>query len=576
MSITKELQRRSVPAISAELAQYHPVIQRIYASRGIESSIQLARGAAQLLPFTLLKDISAAVTLLIEALQQHQHIVIVGDFDADGATSTATLLSGLKSLGFKHVEYLVPNRFEYGYGLSVEMAEIAVAQGAQLIVTVDNGISAIDGIALAKKMGVKVLVTDHHLPGNELPDADAIVNPNQPGCDFPSKQLAGVGVAFYLLLALRAELRTQAYFTETQPEPNLADLLDLVALGTVADVVPLDTNNRILVHQGLQRIRSGKARPGIQALIDIANRKAEKLTAQDFGFALAPRLNAAGRLDDMGLGISCLLAPDLPRARMYAAELDSLNVERREIEQGMQQEAMAYLQRLSFGSDELPDALCLYQSDWHQGVIGILAGRIKEQYHRPVLVFAQGDEGELKGSARSIPGLHIRDLLDEVSTQYPGLIKKFGGHAMAAGLTIAEDRFETFKLALNFVAKKYLTPELLTAVLYTDGDLGSDCLSVSFARLLQQAGPWGQAFPEPVFEGEFVIRQQRLLADKHLKLMLESSDGSLVDAIWFNADNKAWPDANVKKVRVAYQLDINDYRDQQSVQLIVRLIEKIG
>ena len=278
----------------------------------------------------------------------------------------------------------------------------------------------------------------------------------------------------------------------------------------------------------------------------------------------------------MGLGISCLLAPDLPRARLYAAELDSLNVERREIEQGMQQEALAYLQRLSFASEELPDVLCLYQSDWHQGVIGILAGRIKEHYHRPVLVFAQGDEGELKGSARSIPGLHIRDLLDEVSTQYPGLIKKFGGHAMAAGLTIAQERFETFKLALNFVAKKYLTPELLTAVLYTDGDLSTDCLSVPFAQLLQQAGPWGQAFPEPVFEGEFIIRQQRLLADKHLKLMLECSDGNLVDAIWFNADNKAWPDANVKKIRMAYQLDINDYREQQSVQLLVRLIEKVG
>ncbi|WP_337881431.1 single-stranded-DNA-specific exonuclease RecJ [Rheinheimera sp.] len=573
---SKTIQRREVPSISPELQQFHPVLQRIYASRGIAQQLQLARSAAQLVPFSKLKGIDAAVALLQQALDAQQRIVIVGDFDADGATSTATLLSGLKAFGFKYVEYLVPNRFEYGYGLSVEMAELAVAQGAELIITVDNGISALEGIALAKRMGVKVLVTDHHLPGAELPDADAIVNPNQPGCDFPSKQLAGVGVAFYLLLAFRASLRERGHFTEQNPEPNLADLLDLVALGTVADVVPLDTNNRILVHQGLQRIRSGKARPGITALIDVANRKAEKLTAQDFGFALAPRLNAAGRLDDMSLGISCLLAPDLPRARMYAAELDGLNQERREIEAGMQQEALASLQRLSFAREELPDVLCLYQSDWHQGVIGILAGRIKEQFHRPVLVFAQGDQGELKGSARSIPGLHIRDLLDEVSTQYPGLIKKFGGHAMAAGLTIAEDRFDTFKLALGFVAKKYITPELLTAVLYTDGDLPADCLSVSFAQLLQQAGPWGQAFPEPLFEGDFLIRQQRLLADKHLKLMLETAQGQLVDAIWFNADNKAWPDANVKMVRLAYQLDINDYRDQQSVQLLIRHIEKLG
>lgn len=573
---SKTIEPRAVPAISPSLAHYHPVLQRIYASRGISEESHLARSAGQLLPFQQLKGIDEAVELLQQALAEQWQIVIVGDFDADGATSTATLLSGLKSFGFLRVDYLIPNRFEYGYGLSLEMAELAVAQGAELIVTVDNGISAIDGVALAKRMGVKVLVTDHHLPGTELPKADAIVNPNQPGCLFPSKQLAGVGVAFYVLLALRARLRAEGYFNEERPEPNLAALLDLVALGTVADVVPLDTNNRILVHQGLQRIRSGKARPGILALIDVANRKAEKLTAQDFGFALAPRLNAAGRLDDMSLGINCLLAPDLPRGRMYAAELDGLNQTRREIEAGMQQEALASLQRLNFLENALPDALCLYQSDWHQGVIGILAGRLKERFHRPALVFAQGDSGELKGSARSIPGLHIRDLLDEVSTQYPGLIKKFGGHAMAAGLTIAEERFETFKVAFGHVAKKYLTPELLTAVLYTDGSLSSECFSVPFAQLLQQAGPWGQSFPEPVFEGEFTIRQQRLIADKHLKLMLQNSEGQLVDAIWFNADNKAWPDANVRQINVAYQLDINDYRDQQSLQLLVRHIEKLS
>jgi single-stranded-DNA-specific exonuclease len=574
--VNRFIQRRALPGVLPLLdGVNHPVLQRLYASRGVSHAAELDRSAASLLPFTALKGIDKAIALLLEALHQQQQLVIVGDFDADGATSTAVLLTGLKALGFKRVEYLVPNRFEYGYGLTPEMAELAVAQGAELIITVDNGISAIDGIALAKRAGVKVLVTDHHLAGNELPAADAIVNPNQPGCSFPSKALAGVGVAFYLLLALRAALREQGYFTAAQTEPNLAELLDLVALGTVADVVPLDANNRILVHQGLMRIRSGKCRPGIQALIDVANRSAQKLTATDFGFALAPRLNAAGRLDDMSLGISCLLAQDVGLARQYAAELDSLNVERRAIEQSMQTEAQAFLSQLSFDGSELPECLCLYRHDWHQGVIGILAGRIKEQFHRPTIVFAQGDEGELKGSARSINGLHIRDLLEEISTQYPGLIKKFGGHAMAAGLTISAERLDTFKLALNLTAKKHLTPEQLTAVIYTDGELPPECFDLGFSTLLQNAGPWGQAFPEPVFDGEFVLINQKMLADRHLKMMLQLPNGNLVDAIWFNADNKAWPNVNVQKVQLAYQLDINEYRDKQSLQLIVRHMQAL-
>ena len=577
MSVSRTLIRRPMPAVLPALpADLHPVLQQLYASRGIENAAQLQRNAAALLPFSQLKGIDDAVALLIAALKSQQQIVIVGDFDADGATSTAVLLSGLQMLGFKRLEYLVPNRFEYGYGLSPQMAELAVAQGAELIITVDNGISALDGVALAKQAGVKVLITDHHLAGAELPAADAIVNPNQPGCGFPSKALAGVGVAFYLLLALRAALREQQYFTENGlTEPNLADLLDLVALGTVADVVPLDSNNRILVHQGLRRIRSGKCRPGIQALIDIANRDASRLNASDFGFALAPRLNAAGRLDDMSLGISCLLAKDLGLARQYAAELDNLNVERRAIEQSMQVEAQAFLSQLSFDGSELPECLCLYRHDWHQGVIGILAGRIKEQFHRPTIVFAQGDEGELKGSARSIHGLHIRDLLEEISSQYPGLIKKFGGHAMAAGLTISAERLDTFKLALEFTAKKHLTPEQLTAVLYTDGNLPAGCFDLAFARELQNAGPWGQAFPEPVFEDEFVLISQKMLADRHLKMVLQSADGKLLDAIWFNADNKAWPDVNVQKVLLAYQLDINEYRDKQNLQLLVRHMQAL-
>lgn len=578
MSVVKpNILRRPVPGVLPDITNSpHPILTRLYASRGVSSAAQLERGAASLLPYSALKGIDSAVKLLTDALQQQQQLVIVGDFDADGATSTAVLLSGLKALGFKRVEYLVPNRFEYGYGLTPEMAELAVAQGAELIITVDNGISAIDGVALAKQAGVKVLVTDHHLAGSELPNADAIVNPNQPGCSFPSKALAGVGVAFYLLLALRAALREQQHFASNGPsEPNLAELLDLVALGTVADVVPLDSNNRILVHQGLMRIRSGKCRPGIQALIDVANRSAAKLTASDFGFALAPRLNAAGRLDDMSLGISCLLANDLGLARQYAAELDSLNVERRAIEQSMQVEAQAFLSQLSFDGSELPECLCLYRHDWHQGVIGILAGRIKEQFHRPTIVFAQGDDGELKGSARSISGLHIRDLLEEISSQYPGLIKKFGGHAMAAGLTISAERLDTFKLALSLTAKKHLTAEQLTAVIYTDGELPKDCFDIGFAQLLQNAGPWGQAFPEPVFDGEFSLISQKMLSHKHLKMMLQTAQGTLVDAIWFNADNKAWPNVNVQKVQLAYQLDINEYRDKQSLQLIVRYMQAL-
>lgn len=576
MVSTKQISRRDVPAGISFSSNIHPVLQRIYASRGVCSEQDLQRTAAGLLPYQQMKGLNQAVTLLTGALEQQQRIVIVGDFDADGATSTVVLMNGLRSCGFRYLEYLVPNRFEYGYGLTPEMAELAVAQGAELIITVDNGISAIEGIALAKKAGVKVLVTDHHLPGAQLPDADAIVNPNQPGCNFPSKALAGVGVVFYLLLALRAALREQQYFQQQNiAEPNLADLLDLVALGTVADVVPLDTNNRILVHQGLMRIRSGKCRPGIQALMDVANRNPARLTASDFGFALAPRLNAAGRLDDMSLGISCLLATSVGQARQYAAELDKLNAERRAIEQSMQSEAQAYLSQLSFDGSQLPECLCLYRADWHQGVIGILAGRIKEQFHRPAIMFADGDNGELKGSARSIAGLHIRDLLEEISSQYPGLIKKFGGHAMAAGLTIDADRLETFKLALNLTAKKHLTPEQLTAVIYTDGELDSQCFDLQFAMQLQNAGPWGQAFPEPVFDGEFRLINQKMLADRHLKMMLQTAQGKFCDAIWFNADNKAWPDVNIEKVRLVYQLDINEYREQQSLQLIVRHMEAV-
>lgn len=569
IQLAKSITQRPVITPDALLLPVHPVLQRVYAHRGISTFADLARTPDKLLPFQTLKGIDSAVHLLLNALRDQRRLVIVGDFDADGATSTATLLSGFRMLGFLHVDFLVPNRFEYGYGLSPEIAQLAIAQGAELIVTVDNGISAIEGVAAAKAAGLQVIVTDHHLAGTQLPDADAIVNPNQPGCGFASKALAGVGVAFYLLLALRAAMRKQGYFVN-QTEPNLATLLDLVALGTVADVVPLDSNNRLLVHLGLQRIRGGKVRPGIQALIDIAKRQAHKLTASDFGFALAPRLNAAGRLDDMSIGIGCLLANDLSKARQIAAELDSLNLERREIEQGMQTEALAFLSRLSFDGKALPKALCLYQADWHQGVIGILAGRVKELYHRPVIAFAQGDDNQLKGSARSVHGVHIRDLLDEISTRWPGLILKFGGHAMAAGLTIAADKLSLFEQAFTEIAEKSIADELLTSVIYSDGELSASDLSMELAEALQQAGPWGQAFPEPVFHGKFRLLQQRLLGEKHLKIVLQASDGKLLDAIWFNCDYKAWPNPNIQWVELAYQLDINEFRDQQNLQLMVK------
>ncbi len=569
IQLAKSITQRPVITPDALLLPVHPVLQRVYAHRGISTFADLARTPDKLLPFQTLKGIDSAVHLLLNALRDQRRLVIVGDFDADGATSTATLLSGFRMLGFLHVDFLVPNRFEYGYGLSPEIAQLAIAQGAELIVTVDNGISAIEGVAAAKAAGLQVIVTDHHLAGTQLPDADAIVNPNQPGCGFASKALAGVGVAFYLLLALRAAMREQGYFVN-QTEPNLATLLDLVALGTVADVVPLDSNNRLLVHLGLQRIRGGKVRPGIQALIDIAKRQAHKLTASDFGFALAPRLNAAGRLDDMSIGIGCLLANDLSKARQIAAELDSLNLERREIEQGMQTEALAFLSRLSFDGKALPKALCLYQADWHQGVIGILAGRVKELYHRPVIAFAQGDDNQLKGSARSVHGVHIRDLLDEISTRWPGLILKFGGHAMAAGLTIAADKLSLFEQAFTEIAEKSIADELLTSVIYSDGELSASDLSMELAEALQQAGPWGQAFPEPVFHGKFRLLQQRLLGEKHLKIVLQASDGKLLDAIWFNCDYKAWPNPNIQWVELAYQLDINEFRDQQNLQLMVK------
>lgn len=553
----------------------HPVIKQIYASRQVNHADELNNSAATLHDFKLFKDIDKATALLQHALRAQSKVLIVGDFDADGATSTATLMQGLAMFGFAHLDYLVPDRFSLGYGLSPALAEQIVTMAPDLVITVDNGISCIAGIAIVKAAGIKVLVTDHHLQGEQLPNADAIVNPNRHDCEFPSKSIAGVGVAFYLLIALRSALRDVGHFAQ-QPPPNLADLLDIVALGTVADVVALDANNRTLVHQGLARIRSGKTRPGITALIEVANRNAARLSASDFGFSLAPRLNAAGRLDDMSLGIACLLATDINQARHIAAELDSLNHERREIEQGMQLEAQAVLDRLAFSDEQTPDAICLYQEDWHQGVIGILAGRLKEKYHRPTVIFAGGDNGEIKGSCRSIEGLHMRDLLERLNTLHPHLISKFGGHAMAAGLSINEQHFSEFKREFEQAVSGQLSEEHKRCIILTDGELADDCFSMEFANVLKQAGPWGQQFPEPVFEHTFELVQQRIVGEKHLKLVLKHRSGRLVDAIAFGIDVREWPDTEARLVKLAYQLDINEFRGKFSLQLIVRELQKVA
>jgi len=527
-----------------------------------------------------LHGIELAVELLFEAIREQKRIIVVGDFDADGATSSALSVLALRMLGSNNVDYLVPNRFEDGYGLSPEVVEQAIALGAEVIMTVDNGVSSIEGVRYAKEHGLKVLVTDHHLPGQVLPEVDAMVNPNLQTCAFPSKALAGVGVAFYLMMALCVHMRKCGWFAEQgMAEPKLMELVDLVALGTVADVVPLDENNRILVHQGLQRIRAGKARPGIQALIEVAKRDARRLVAADFGFALGPRINAAGRLDDMSFGVELLMCNNIHAARRMAHELDGLNQTRKEIEEGMKQEAMAFCERLQFGENsELPYGLALFQRDWHQGVIGILASRIKEKYHRPVIAFADGGDGYIKGSCRSIPGLHMRDALDLIDTQNPGLILKFGGHAMAAGLTIKECDFERFSQLFDQLVKRELDEAALKGIVLSDGELKPEEFSMHTAELLRSAGPWGQAFPEPIFDGEFKVLHQKLVGEKHLKLMLEPlfkghPTNIMIDGIAFNVDLRRWPDASVKTVRLAYKLDINEFRNNQSLQLMIEHIE---
>ncbi|WP_066016316.1 single-stranded-DNA-specific exonuclease RecJ [Endozoicomonas atrinae] len=556
-----------------------PLLARIYSARGIRTQDELPRQLQQLSDYQQLKDIDRAADILADAIINQQRMLIVGDFDCDGATSSALGVLALRSMG-GHADFLVPNRFEYGYGLTPEIVEAALPFQPDVLITVDNGISSITGVQAAKSKGMKVVVTDHHLAGRELPEADAIVNPNQPDCNYPGKNTAGVGVIFYLMCALRTLLRSRGYFQD-KTEPNLAELLDLVALGTVADVVKLDSNNRILVFQGLARIRSGRCRPGITALIDVSGRNAEKLVASDLGFALGPRLNAAGRLDDMSIGIELLLCEDMNRARELAFELDGLNRDRKAIEGSMQSQAMAELEKIQFDQQaDLPWGVSLFQESWHQGVVGILASRVKEKLNRPVIAFAEADniegEPELKGSARSIQGLHMRDALDSIARNNPGLIIKFGGHAMAAGLSIQKSKFSAFKEAFDHEVRKLLTADDLQAEMHTDGELMPGQVTMATAYTLREGGPWGQSFPEPCFDGQFQLIQQKLVGEKHLKMVLRIPGSELwLDAIAFNIDNREWPNPNIRQIKAVYKLDINEFRGQHNLQLMVEHFEPV-
>ncbi|EBP2450441.1 single-stranded-DNA-specific exonuclease RecJ [Salmonella enterica] len=571
MKQQRQLRRREADETAELPADLPPLLRRLYASRGVRSARELERSVKGMLPWQQLSGIDNAVEILYNAFREGTRIIVVGDFDADGATSTALSVLGMRALGCDNISYLVPNRFEDGYGLSPEVVDQAKARGAQLIVTVDNGISSHAGVAHAKTLGIPVIVTDHHLPGDTLPDAEAIINPNLRDCEFPSKSLAGVGVAFYLMLALRTFLRDKGWFDERNiAPPNLAELLDLVALGTVADVVPLDANNRILTWQGLSRIRAGKCRPGIKALLEISNRDPQQLAASDLGFALGPRLNAAGRLDDMSVGVALLLCDNLGEARVLASELDALNQTRKEIEQGMQAEALILCEKLERSSETLPGGLAMYHPEWHQGVVGILASRIKERFHRPVIAFAPAGDGTLKGSGRSIQGLHMRDALERLDTLYPDLMIKFGGHAMAAGLSLEEHKFEQFQQRFGELVTEWLDPALLQGEVISDGPLSAAEMSMEVAQLLRDAGPWGQMFPEPLFDGRFRLLQQRLVGERHLKVMVEPvGGGPLLDGIAFNIDTTCWPDNGVREVELAYKLDINEFRGNCSLQIII-------
>lgn len=561
------LKRRSHLPISEDLQLLPPLLARLYADRGIVTRAQVGYELTQLIAPAQMRGLDAAARLLIAAKEAQKRIVIVGDFDADGATSTAVAILGLRGLGLLNIDFLVPNRFLYGYGLTVPIVDEAHALGAELIITVDNGIASFEGVARARDLGLQVLVTDHHLAAEHLPNADVIVNPNVPGCDFPSKALAGVGVMFYVLLALRSALRERG---DSAAQFNLATLLDVVALGTIADVVPLDDNNRILVQQGLRRVRAGHTRPGILALLRLAKRDLKTLTATDLAFTVAPRLNSAGRLDDMRLGIQCLLAEDARSADAFALQLDNLNQERKQIEEGMLADADEIIHRHLLDQNALPAGLCLYDEQWHQGVIGLIAGRIKERVHRPTICFAPAGNDEIKGSARSIPGVHIRDVLADIANHQPQLLTKFGGHAMAAGMSLHRANLPAFRLAFRDTVLRVLGGELPSMTLCSDGELSASEISLSNACLLRDAGPWGQQFPEPMFDGEFEIERAQCLSERHQRLQLRK-DGISYAAILFDAGKRGWREGQ-SQIRILYKLNVNSWREQDSVQLMIERV----
>ena len=549
----------------AELGSLNPVHARLYAMRGVAAAHELDYGLASLAPVSSLENIAAAVDLLLA--HRDKRIVIVGDFDVDGATSTALLMRCFTAFGFAEVDYLVPNRFEYGYGLTPEIVRVAAQSKPSLLVTVDNGVSSVDGVREAKQLGIDVLVTDHHLPGQELPAAEVIVNPNLDDSQFPSRNLAGVGVAFYLVAALGRRLENDGVSGAAKVP---AQYLDLVALGTVADVVPLDHNNRVLVQQGLNRIRSGKTVAGIRALLEQSGRQLSRTISADLGFVAGPRINAAGRLEDISIGIECLLADDDDTARQHAALLDQINKDRRDIEATMREQAFAYVDGLE--QRRWPSCVCLYESSWHQGVVGLIASRVRERCHRPVMAFARESDGYLKGSARSIPGVHARDLLEAVSAKHPGMMEKFGGHAMAAGLTIAENKFADFASAVAAQMDRLYPDADFSGAIISDGVLPDDSFNLEFAKSLRDAGPWGSGFAEPMWSGDFAVVEQRTVGENHLKLRVHSADGgAVVDAIAFNQAGDAYRGV----VRLAYRLDVNEFRGRETAQLIVEQISAL-